>query len=103
MKYIHKLLFIIIAWYLLLSCFYLGNFFGHELPKVNSVYNYLIVIPYFGFGVLIWSLFMGIGIVVIISGVISSILFFKKGKWLFFLCHLIIGLLGGLVFRHVVT
>jgi hypothetical protein len=98
MKYSRKFLLIFFAWYLLLVFFFLGHFFGQDLPVVKNVFHYFFVIPYFGFGALFWSLFNGIGIVVITLGLLSSFLFFKHGKWLHFLSHLAVGVIGGLAF-----
>jgi len=103
MKYGRKSLLIISAWYLLLACFFLGHFYGQDLPEVKSVFHYFFVIPYFGFGALVRSLFGGIGVVVITLGLLSSFLFFKYGKWLYYLSHLVIAVFGGLAFGVVGT
>ncbi|RFA27031.1 hypothetical protein CAI21_15905 [Alkalilimnicola ehrlichii] len=59
----------------------------------------IIAIPYMGFGALFWSLFIGIGEIVIAGGVYLSYLYVKSEKPLYLASHVAIGFVGGFSFR----
>ena len=101
MKFANRALSITIAWYLLIICFFFSYFLGSELPEVSSELYYLIVIPYLGFGALIWSVFTGVGVAVLLLGMYCSFLHFQKGGKFTLVCHLLVGLLGGFAFKLV--
>jgi len=73
------------------------------MPEVENIFHYIFVIPSLGLGALFWSLFFGVGEVVIILALLSSYLFFKRAKFLFLINYLFLGAVGGMVFRLIST
>lgn len=96
-----KVSLLLVAWYLLFSGFYVAFFVGKGHPELNNDFLLLLAIPYFGFGALFWSLFVGIGEAVIVCGLYLSYLYFKGGKFLYLASHVLVGLAGGFLFRFV--
>ncbi|MCG7560343.1 hypothetical protein [Pseudoalteromonas sp. McH1-42] len=98
-----KYAFILMAWYFLFISFYISYFIGVEQPFLTNSLFYFFVIPYYGFGAMVWSVFSGVGIFIFLASVVSSVLWLKKGKLVYLYLLPIIGLISGGIFRYIAT
>ena len=98
-----KALLTILALYLLLSGFSVSFFYGNGWPEVNNHIQYLWVIPHLGAGALFWSLFFGIGIVILLVSSLLTWFWFRSGNFLYLFFQPLLGVVGGFVFRCVST
>lgn len=72
---------LVVGWYLFLCAFYSGYFWGVSLPEISNQFLLLAIVPYLGFGALIWStIYYGFGMLVVGLGLVSSVIYLRTGS-----------------------
>lgn len=98
-----KLFVIVLSWYFLLVGFSISFFYGNGWPAANNPIVYLGIVPYLGFGALVWSMFFGVGVAILLVSLILALLWLRSGNLLYVFFQPLLGIVGGMVFRHTST